>query len=399
MEINVLQLLFKNKIRQYIRFFKKNKIECIFTAMAGCLLVFYASDFFKIALSRYFPLVSLLFFLYCAAKLFQELPIMNIDYRLFDFRIIKLWHLKAIVFLRSIILSGFIFILMLIFSGSIDNAIFYKILLLLLVNMTVNLICFLKSQTNYTTLLIIATLLIITFGYYFNSIIMISVFLTITSLYFILRKSLKYDRLLPYYHSLAYLSQGLVNNDMDSVMQGQLQFNNQKDTSSLHLMEKYYGRGFMFNFFKEISRVSYGYKNVINSSLINFLITIFIAMYPHPKWAVGVAMLAIIIVSDYVLTTINKAEVTVKNKGFYLPYTLGDIIKQKYLVHLCILLLPFLAGILIIRYVNIFLLILCFLILPIKNILHNFSNKFSIKCAVYILDSIMFLLISLLYMF
>lgn len=390
MVIDVLHLLFKNKQRQYINIFKKNKAKWILGALMGMFSILFELDFIEIAVRNYFPIVTLVCFLYCIAKIFQDIPIMNIDYKLIEFKIINLFQLKMLIILKSVILSSFIFVLMLVFASETDKIAFFQALVLILINVVINFVCFLKSQTNHTDILTISTLLIVSLAFYLNSIVIISAFLGVIVLVFFSKKYFKYDRLLPYYHSMAYVYQGLVNSDMGSISQGQVQLMKPRNKSLLNFMEKYYSSDW-FDFWKEISRAIYYYRKILNASLISFLITLITLMYEHPLWVNGAAMFALVFVADTVLTLLNKPEAINISKGFYVPFSLKDLIKQKYVAHICVVLFPLLSSLLILKYVSFVLLIICFLILPLKNILSSFSSKFISKCAVYFLESIILL--------
>lgn len=395
MAIDILKLLIKNKLRQYIRSFKKKKLKwilCIFLCVFLLFNLFSGTNLIKMAVTKYFSVLSLAFFIYCIAKIFQNIPIMNIDCKLLDFKVLKFWQLKMIIILKSVVLSGFIVICILLFPNIVSKVLLHKIIVLILINIVINIICFLKSQTNYTNILTIGTLLIISSAYYFDSIALIAVYLLIAIYVFSSKKYFKYDDLLSYYHSMALLHQGLVNSKMDDLSRGQVQFTKQKIKSSFNFMEKYFDNDYWFGFYKEISRVLYNYKKIINASIINFLMILLVLMYEHPIWINGVAMLGLTFISDMVLTSLNEPEAVNISKGFYYPYSLSDIIKQKYFVHLCIISIPFLSGILIVKYVSFIILITCFLILPLKNILQSFSSKFVVKCVAYCLEGIISLL-------
>ncbi|MGF7400469.1 hypothetical protein PQ744_08710 [Thermoanaerobacterium thermosaccharolyticum] len=391
MGIEGLQLLIKNKLRQYIRVYKKNKLKWTLSIFIGIFLVFSIEDLIKIAVDKYFPFLSIAFFIYCIAKIFQDIPIMNIDYKLIKFKILSLWQLKTIIILKSVILSGVIFAFVLNFSNILKKAEFYQAIVLILINIVINFICFLKSQTNNVNILTIFTLLIVSLAYYINSILIISIYLVIIFYVFINKKYFKYDQLLPFYHSMAFLYEGLVNNDIETLSQGQMQLTKQKIESSFNFMEKYYDKGYWFEFYKEISRALYNYKRIVNVSLINFLITLLLLMYKHPILINSITMFSLVFITDSVLTLLNKPEAINKNKGFYFPYSLETIIKRKYFAHLCIILIPFISSLFILKYVSFFMLLISFLILPIKNILYNFGENFVTKCVVYCLESIILL--------
>lgn len=390
---NILYLLIKNKLRKYIRIFNKNKLKYIIYLLLSIFLISFIVDFIRLGIKYYFSFFTLTIYIYCLMKIFQDAPIMNIDYQFFEFKILKLWQFKILIILKSTILSILTLIFIVIFKNTFTSFQLNQLIILALINILVNIICFLKTQTHHKDILVIATIFLVSLIYYLNLKILLTIIVFIIFYKFISMQFIKYDEIVPYYYSMAYLFQGLSENNLDTISIGQSKFIKSKIKNSPNLIEKYYDSNLGFEFYKEISRAMCNYKKIINISLINFIITSLLLIYKHPLWLNGVAMFVIIFMIDTILTYINKSEYVNMNKGFFIPYTIKDILIKKYFSHLCIIAIPFISSIFIIKYINFFTFILCILIVPIKNILYNFSKTFSTKLISYVLESLILFLI------
>ncbi|MHC1683861.1 MAG: hypothetical protein AB6733_13055 [Clostridiaceae bacterium] len=387
MAIDVIKYLVINKLRKYIRVVTRNKLKSLLWSGGTIVLLWSLIDLIKYISIDYYTMG---FFIYCIAKLFQDMPIMVLPCQFFEFKILNHWQLKALMLVKSSALSLFIFTLMLVFPISFSETVQSQIISLLLINVIINLICFLKSQTKYSSTITVITLILISLSYYWKLALFLGVALILILMIFIRLKYFRYDEILPYYHSMGNIMEGLTNSNMDTVSKGQVALINSKSKSNFRFMEKYYGRAFSFNFYKEISRALYNYKRIINASLINFSIGLLSVTYNHPLWVNGAAMLIIVFISDNILTILNKPEAINKKKGFYFPYSLSEIIKQKYLVQLVIIFIPFLASVLILKNISIFIFLACLILLPMKNIINNFASKWYENWVAYGVDGFIF---------
>lgn len=101
-----------------------------------------------------------------------------------------------------------------------------------------------------------------------------------------------------------------------------------------------------------------------------------------------IVLLLIFYTTDNMLNLLNKSEAMNRNKGFFFPYSTQEILKQKYIVHLLIIFIPFiLPGILLLKRLSFFTLLICFISLPIKNILTSFAVNKRVKWLSYLIDS------------
>lgn len=386
--MNIVKYTTLNSLRKYIKLIKKNKIKFILTIFFLSFLLLFSVKFYKEIDVKYYKFVPLLIFLYAMLKLFQDLPTMNISSKLIEFKMLKFWQLKLIIIVKSIMFSLFVFIILRTTNMFPERLIFDQVVISLAINAIVNLITFLAYQVNNMNSLKMVITFICSIAYYFNSIVLISILFLGILFIFSSMKYFKYDLILPYYHSMGNIVEGLTSENMEAVAVGQREMVKSKSESTLKLMRKYYNKKYTFYIAKEISRISYYGKNWINLSVINFLAAFVVSMYIEKVWISIVVLLIIFYTSDNLLGLLNKSEAINRNKGFYFPYSIKEILKQKYIVHLIIILIPFIIpGILLLKNVSFITLILCYISLPVKNILESFSVNKRFKWLPYLIDS------------
>lgn len=391
---SILSLLLLDKIRVCFKRIQKNVLQSSMVFLFGILILFSLGDmitFLKVYLPRYFDIISVFFLIYSISKLLQELPIMAVDYRLLQLRILKLWQFKLLILIKCLALSGIIVIMS--FIGDIFYLIEPKnIIILCVINSVVNLVCFLKTQIKSKVLIISVTVISIGLAYYFNSLILISGYFVLCLIYFIKSKSIKYDEILEFYKYMLIIKQGIINNNVEQISCGKCNLNKEKIKEGLSLLQKYYDKNHYFEFYKEISRGLVNYKTVVNMCLINFSIGLIVNKSTDLALVNSVALLVVLFISEQILVSLNTSEKRVISAGFYYPYTLKEIIKNKYIAHVLIVSLPIIASFFLFNKISFIYVILCILILPIKSIVSTYSNKFLMKCISNLLTYILFAL-------
>ena len=386
--INTIKYITLNFLRKYIRLINKNKVKLSVVVLAVSFLLLFSVDIYKTIDVKYYRFLPLIIFLYAMLKLFQEIPTMNMDSQLIELKILKLWQLKMLVFIKSIALSILIFIILINTSMFSQKFLFQQIGVSLIINIIVNIVCFLVYQINHSNILKIAIIFSSSVAYYLSSIPLISILLLVILVIFASMEYFKYDLILPYYHSMGNIIEGLINSDMEGMVAGQASIVKSKSESTLYLMEKNYNKKNPFYYSKEISRMLYHNKNWINLSLMNFLAVFIVIMYSKKILLSVIVLLLIFYTTDNMLNLLNKSEAMNRNKGFFFPYSTQEILKQKYIVHLLIIFIPFiLPGILLLKRLSFFTLLICFISLPIKNILTSFAVNKRVKWLSYLIDS------------
>lgn len=367
--INTIKYITLNFLRKYIKLVKKNKLKFIVVALTSVFFLSLSVDIYKSIDIKYYKFLPLIIFGYAMLKLFQEIPTMNINSQLIELKILKLWQLKLLIFIKSIAFSILIFILLINISIFTQKLLFKQIMVALIINIIVNLVCFLVYQVNYSNILKIAIISSCSVGYYLNSILLVGTLLLAISIIFFGVKYFKYDLILPYYNSVGNIIKS-------------------KSESSLDLMEKNYDNKRKFYYSKEISRILYYSKNWINLSLMNFLAVFMVFMYTERILISAIVLLATFYTTDNMLNLLNKSEATNRNKGFYFPYSTQEVLKQKYIVHLLIIFVPFLLpGIILLKRISFLTLLVCYLSLPVKNILVSFAENKALKWLSYLIDT------------
>lgn len=393
MGTNVLKFILLNLKRKIFRNIKKNKIKTILYLALGAFLIIYLKDIVDRIDHEYIKFIPIITLLYCIAKLMQDAPTINIRPELIELKVLTTNKFKLLILIKSIFSSILIMTFIL-----LNKFWFYEfekvIIIMLLINVISNLVCFFIHQVSYPNCLRLVTISIELLAYYYNSIIIVACLLIVLLFYMFKTKYIKYDIILPYYKSISKLFDGFLDGDIGSMSQEKAIFSG-KSSSSLNLMEMSYGNNYSFHFYKEISRTIYNKKTLINSCLICFIVSLLVHLYSNKIIVNFFAIEGVLLVADNILSVLNKTESYAKNNGFYLPYSIKHIMLQNFIPQLLITLICVFSGIFLIKHINIFLLIVCIILLPINNILYNFSNNKTTKFVSYLISSLIYYLVFL----
>ncbi|GAA0735216.1 hypothetical protein [Clostridium oceanicum] len=384
MKINIIKFTLLNLKRKMLKIIKKNKLKTLAFLIIVVFLIVTFKEMISTLKPEYIKYVPVIIFIYCIAKLMQDAPTMNIRPELIELKVLTVNDLKLFIILKSTFLS--ILIIGVILLNNLQIYGFRKIIIVAsLINIISNLVCFFIHQVKRPDFLRVVIILILTAIYYYDSIIMSTALTIALIIYMVKIDYIKYDNILPYYKSITNLSDGFFYGNMDSMSQDKVTFN-KKNNSSLHLMEKQYSTNYKFYFYKEISRIICNKKLLINSCLVCFIISLLVYLYADKLIVKFIAIEIVLVIGDNLLSVLNKSEANIKNNGFYLPYSISDLIMQKFIPQLLITLICVFSGFLLVKYINIYLLIICILLSPLRNILYNFSNNSFTKFLSYILS-------------
>lgn len=365
-----------NYFRRYIKLIKNNKIKFVFGFMFSLILIMISIDLINLVDCDNLEIIYMGIFIYSIAKLFQDIPVINLPYQVLEFKLLKFWKVKVLVLIKCIYPSCIMLNILYLFPMIFKNLSLSKLLLLGMINIMANIICFFISQSKNRSLIRIITVLFLSLIYYLESIYLAIILVLASILKLSMIRYINYDLLLPYSHTLSNISEGLISGNIDGMINSQQLLIKSKSYSKLNLIEKYYDKPNYLLFFKEISRGLYYENNLINISVTIFIISLFLAiMGIDSKVAAVMALMLVISLCDNFLSRINNVESINKNNGFYFPYTTKELIKQKYIPHLFIVSIPLISAILLFKYISVFSFILCFLLLPIKNIIGSFSSR------------------------
>lgn len=391
MVINMLKYIFLNRLRFFIRIIKKNKFKVLPIIIGIIIFLLFSVEFYNLIPKKYLEFLPLIFFIYCIFKLFQDIPTMNISYQMIEFKLLTLSKLKGLILIKSILPSIILFILIHILNLPLNEKTITQVNVVLLINIIINIVCFLVYQVKRANILKFFTLIICSALFYFSLLYVTTVLVVSSIVVFLSKRYFVYDVILPYYHIMGNMTLALVNADIESLSKNQLKIIKSKPSSNLKLIEKYYSNDLLFFISKEISRTLYYSKKLIIIGSINLLCVLSVLMYTFNPIISSFALFIITMTSGNMLTTLNQYESINKNTGFYFPYSLKDVIKQKYIAHL-IILLPLFIPSLILKDILFTSIIGCILLLPIKNTLESFSSHKGIKLLSYTINSVVFLL-------
>ena len=380
-EIKNMKYIILNYIRKYIKLIKKNK----FKFLGGFILALFAMitliDFINLIKYNNVEIIYMVIFIYSLAKLFQDIPVINISHQILEFKLLRLWQVKFLVLIKFLYPSYIILSILYLFPRIFKELNFSILLLLGMINIVSNIICFFISQSKKRGLLRVISVLVLSIVYFYKSVYLGSILMIISIVKLSSIKHINYDLLLPYAHILSNISEGLIDGNTEVIANSQSVLIQSKSFSKLNLIEKYYDSPSHLLFFKEISRAMYYENKIINISVTNFIISLALyIMNINSQLLYIVAFIFIIFICDSFLSVINNVENVNRKNGFYLPYSAKELIVQKYIVHICIIIIPFISSVLLLKNISLFSFIFCLLLLPIRNLTASFyANKKSVS--------------------
>lgn len=391
MVIDMFKYIFLNKFRFFLKLISKNKIKSVGVTLCLIISIFSLVEIYNIIPQNILIFLPLIFFIYIVCKLFQEIPIISINYQLIQFKLLPLFKLKIFILLKTTWFSILVFIIFYLSNLHINKSVDMQINLLLVINIMVNLGSFFIYQTKNSNLVRVLLLVICCIVYYFTA-FYFALFLLFAFIFVLFaKKYFSYDIILPYYHSIGNMSLALINADIESLSKTQLALIKSKPVNNFNIMEKYYDNNIIFFLCKEVSRSLYYSKKYLILIVASFVCAVSISLYFDKVLYSYIGLFVIIMFVTNFLNTLNRYEYINKITGFYFPYGISNIIIQKYLAHILIS-LPILIISLSLKHINFIIVLICFLLIPIKSILESFSINRIIKFMSYIINILIVLL-------
>lgn len=375
-----------NKVRQYIRLIKKNKFNVFIVLL---LLVFFlplSVELFQVYenfIIKWFPIAL---FTYSLAKVFQNNPILNIPFQTFEMKVLSLNSLKLYVFLKTVASSVFITAILLVLETDFTPILYLS----LMANSLANYLGFIKYQISTIKLysFLSISILVILFSVQASNCWPSMILFLAMAIHLILTKSFKYDYLYSYYRIMGTMFQGIINQDFSQITSAQDELLKNNKASKHKIMEKHYDS--MFFTAKEMTRVYFNLKGFLNICIFTFIIGFISYFYIESQMVhLGLFITNLVLVETF-LTKLNRTEFATITTGFFLPINLVTIIKQKWLSQALIVLFPLITGFYIFGNMNPLALLIVVPLIPLRNIIFNFTNSKLVKIAMYVLGVAIF---------
>ena len=116
-------------------------------------------------------------------------------------------------------------------------------------------------------------------------------------------------------------------------------------------------------------------------------------LYTEKLFIKLLAIYVIILLIDNLLTNLNKSENAIKQKGFYLSYKIKELLWLKITPQILVTLLVLVSGIFLTVNINIIILVILIVLIPLKNILYNFSNSKLVKLSTHLISILIYFLL------
>ena len=135
-------------IRKYIKLIRKNKLKFLGGFILALFAMITLMDFINLINYNNVEIIYMVIFIYSIAKLFQDIPVINISHQILEFKLLRLWKVKVLVLVKCLYPSYIILSILYLFPSIVKKLSFSILLLLGMINIIANIICFFISQSK-----------------------------------------------------------------------------------------------------------------------------------------------------------------------------------------------------------------------------------------------------------
>ncbi|WP_167316065.1 hypothetical protein [Anoxybacillus flavithermus] len=327
-----------------------------------------------------------LIFVYGVVKLFQNNPIINVPFQIFQYRLFDFKKFKRYLFMKMSFPSIVFLIVYMLFMQQVSTS----LIIALLVNILFNYLCFMRHQYEilYVQLLMVGTVVLGFIAIYIKAITIGALMFVAMIIHLFTLKSLDYSLLHRYYQIMSKMGEGLLNKDISKILEVQQLLTAKKVSSNTKLLLKYYDQDYPFYLMREALKVRYYQKDFFVYITTLLLFSMSGIWLDHFYYQVGHIFL-VIFFTDHMLTKLNKYELETMKKSLVFHINLRQYVKRKYICHLIFMLVPIILSFpILIKLPLSFLLIWgC---LPLKNVLFHYTEKRFFKAMLYALGVLLY---------
>ncbi|MGJ7034634.1 hypothetical protein HNQ84_000681 [Anoxybacillus eryuanensis] len=327
-----------------------------------------------------------LIFVYGVVKLFQNNPIINVPFQIFQYRLFDFKKFKRYLLMKMIFPSIAFLIVYVLFMQQVS----ISLIIALLANVLFNYLCFMRYQYEilYVQLLMMSTVVLGFIAIYVKAIIIPALMFVAMIIHLFSLKSLDYSLLHRYYQIMSKMGEGLLNKDISKILEIQQLLTTKKVSSNTKLLLKYYDQDYSFYFMREALKIRYYQKDFFAYVTTLLLFSMAGIWLDHFYYEV-VYIFLVIFFTDHMLTKLNKYELETMKKSLVFHINLRQYVKRKYICHLIFMLVPIILSFsILIKLPLSFLLIWgC---LPLKNVLFNYTEKKFFRAMLYALGGVLY---------
>ncbi|WP_183246801.1 hypothetical protein [Anoxybacillus tengchongensis] len=327
-----------------------------------------------------------LIFVYGVVKLFQNNPIINVPFQIFQYRLFDFKKFKRYLLMKMIFPSIVFLIVYMLFMQQVS----ISLIIALLANVLFNYLCFMRYQYEilYVQLLMMSTVVLGFIAIYVKAIIIPALMFVAMIIHLFSLKSLDYSLLHRYYQIMSKMGEGLLNKDISKILEIQQLLTTKKVSSNTKLLLKYYDQDYSFYFMREALKIRYYQKDFFAYVTTLLLFSMAGIWLDHFYYEV-VYIFLVIFFTDHMLTKLNKYELETMKKSLVFHINLRQYVKRKYICHLIFMLVPIILSFsILIKLPLSFLLIWgC---LPLKNVLFNYTEKKFFRAMLYALGGVLY---------
>lgn len=386
MNSHIVYYFILNQMRKGMRIVKQYPFYVVGMIVAMFFLVPVAIDLSRVygnIVNHYAPY---LIFVYGVVKLFQNNPIINVPFQIFQYRLFDFKKFKRYLLMKMIFPSIAFLIVYVLFMQQVS----ISLIIALLANVLFNYLCFMRYQYEilYVQLLMMSTVVLGFIAIYVKAIIIPALMFVAMIIHLFSLKSLDYSLLHRYYQIMSKMGEGLLNKDISKILEIQQLLTTKKVSSNTKLLLKYYDQDYSFYFMREALKIRYYQKDFFAYVTTLLLFSMAGIWLDHFYYEV-VYIFLVIFFTDHMLTKLNKYELETMKKSLVFHINLRQYVKRKYICHLIFMLVPIILSFsILIKLPLSFLLIWgC---LPLKNVLFNYTEKKFFRAMLYALGGVLY---------
>lgn len=361
-----------NTMRKYKRMVKQyamNGIILVITAILFLPIVLDLMVEYKEMINRYAPYVILL---YGVLKFMQNHPLINIKTTTFQFKLFNLKTFKAYILFKlawpSFLAAAILFIIL--------QEIHLPLFIAFVFNIILNYVCFIRFQYNQRIVLFVAGTVIAAgiFSIYTSNGLVAGLFLCVCCLHLMIMKKFDYSILYPYYRILSKMGEGLLNKDFTKIFEAQQVLSRRVYAKNSRNFIQFYEQDFLFHAYRELSKMIYHQKDLINIVLLLLMLNIFYHLLSEP-YMYGIYSILVFAV-NHLLTILNKQEIDMLKKSLIFRVDWPKFLKSKYGVELILTVTIFLINLFIIKDAFVAFIPIAVLLPAINLYMHYLEKKY-----------------------
>lgn len=376
----------KDKLRKYERLIKQYP----FYVLAVIIMSFIMIPIFVETLLTYqqsfFVIFPYIVYVYSILKYMQNNPFVMIKMPYFQFKMFNLNQLKGYIIFKIVFPSFFVGMAFFALFQTLPMAIIISLLL----NITVNYLCFIRYQVCSKRIMIFSVAFIMIGGFfaiYIQSFSIIGAMFIICMIHLFTIKKLDYSILYPYYQTMHKVGEGLLNKDFTKMFEAQQVLSGHPEQKNRQNCIRFYENNFLYFLDREWSKLFFHQKEVRNIVISMLMVNLFYSILSRPYNLAAYGILLFLI--THTLTLVTKREVDLMKQSVIFPMKSTSYLKYKYFANLTITIILFLFNGWVMKDILLVSLIIVWMI-PFVNLMYVYVDQKIVKYLLTLIQGVIY---------